>query len=680
MMSAAAMPALANVPTFDNTGNSLLNGTYYFREVVYSVGDSAGDLSQGFAQFGTITFNGTGGYSIPSGTAVECQSGCQTGGFTYSGSYTFNASGYGYLTSPVSALATSGTFTEYGLISNGILIASATEDGFNSLFIAVPVSSPVATNSAFQGNYQVSAFFPSPPGLSGSSAGAAGAAFQLNPDGNGNLGTVSISGYTAGGGAYSQSSSVKYSFSNGAGVLTFPNSSTANFYSGQEYMYISPDHNFIFGGSPGGIDMYVGVKTTPGTVKFSGLYYEAGLDWDGTQLSAQGFAALDTYYGSFNAVSGNLIGDERLFTPVFGPVEGFNYTSSYPSSTSSGSYTVTAGAYQTQYTFGNNGAIRISYGVGPSLGLSVALQAPTMSGAGVYLNPQGVVNAASYAPFTAGVSPGEIVVLYGTNLAPGFQAATTLPLPTTLNGVQVTVNGVAAPIYYVSPGQLSVVIPYSAYYTVSSGFPIARILVTNTGQGTSNAVTEFFNLSTPGIFTQNASGIGAGSIYHVTSAGFTAVTEANPAQPGETVVAYISGMGATVPSVMEGTASPVSPLASTVNNFDVYVGGTEACGSETNATPCPYVGLAPYLANVYQFNIPIPSTATSGDNSLEILGPDSDNFQVIIPVGSGAVALDKPGPEPQDVRARPSRKLRPALAKPFPGPCLSTSGACSARQ
>jgi len=31
MMSAAAMPALANVPTFDNTGNSLLNGTYYFR-------------------------------------------------------------------------------------------------------------------------------------------------------------------------------------------------------------------------------------------------------------------------------------------------------------------------------------------------------------------------------------------------------------------------------------------------------------------------------------------------------------------------------------------------------------------------------------------------------------------------------------------------------------------------
>ena len=671
-MSAVAMPALANLPTFDNTGNSLLNGTYYFREVIYVVGDTSGDLGQELAEYGTITFSGTGSYTIPNGTVNSCSSsGCGQQALTTTGTYTFAASGYGYLTNPLSS--SSASYTNYGLISNGILIASATENGFNSLFIAVPVTSPVAANSSFQGNYQMVGFFP------GSASNSAGATYQMNPDGNGNLGTVSISGSGSNGTSYSQTSSVKYSFSNGAGVVTFPTSSTANFYSGQEYLYISPDHNFVFGGSPNGFDMFVGVKKSSGSVNFNGLYYEAGLDFDGTQLATSGFSSIDTYYGTLNAQNGNIIGHERLYTGISNFVDGFTYTSSYPSSASSGSYTVTSGAYQTQYTFGNSGAIRIAYGVGASLALSVAIQAPSLSGSGVYLNPEGVVNAASYAPFTAGVSPGEIVVLYGTNLAPSLQVASALPLPTTLNTVQVTVNNVPAPIYYVSPTQISVVIPYSAYYTSTSGFPIARIVVTYGSQGASNAVTTFFNLSTPGVFTQNASGIGAASIYHVTAKGFTAVTESNPAQPGETVVAYISGMGSTLPSVTEGYPGPTNPPATTVNNFDVYVGGTEACGSETNATPCPYVGLAPYLANVYQFNIPIPSTATSGDNPVEILGPDSDDYQVTVPVGTTSANAKLGAAEPQDVRALRASHAKHLQAKPRVLPCFITDATCSAR-
>jgi uncharacterized protein (TIGR03437 family) len=436
-------------------------------------------------------------------------------------------------------------------------------------------------------------------------------------------------------------------------VLGFPTNNNANFYSGQVYMYISPDHNFVFGGSPSGFDIFVGTKNTGGTVNFNGIYYEAGLDWDATQLASSGTSSLDTYYGSYNAVNGNIIGHERLFYGLEESVDGLTYNDSYPTPISGNTYTETNAPYGTQYWFGNNGAIRIGFGIGPSLALSVGIQAPTLSGSSVYLSPQGVVNAASYAPFTAGVSPGEIVVLYGSNLAPSFQAASTLPLPTMLNGVTVTVNGVQAPFYYVSPTQLSIVIPYSAYYTVSSGLPIARIVVTN-ASGTSNAVTEFMNLTTPGVFTQNASGLGAASIYHVTSKGFVAVTNSNPAAPGETVVAYISGMGSTVPSVTEGQAAPGSPLANTVNDFDVFVGGTEACGSETNATACPFVGLAPGLANVYQFNIPIPSTATAGANTLEITGPDSDNVQVAIPIGNGLGSTsDRPAESGEAVRAHP---------------------------
>jgi uncharacterized protein (TIGR03437 family) len=476
-----------------------------------------------------------------------------------------------------------------------------------------------------------------------------------------------MTGYFSGGGstAYTQSTPLKYSFSNGAGVLPFPTLSTARFYSGQEYLYISPDRNFVFGGNPNGFDMFVGTKVGSGTPNFNGIYYETGLDWDATQLASSGFSSLDTYYGSFNAVNGNIVGHERLFYGLYGSADGLSYNDSYPSSISGNTYTVTNSPYSTQYWFGNNGAIRIGFGVGPSLAMSVGIQAPAPSGSGVYLSPQGVVNAASYVPFTAGISPGEIVVLYGSNLAPSLMTATSLPLPASLNGVQVTVNGAPAPIYYVSPTQLSVVIPYSAYYTPTSGFPIARIVVTN-ASGTSNAVTEFMNVSTPGVFTQNASGLGAASIYHATSKGFVAVTNSNPALPGETVVAYLSGLGSTVPSVVEGQAAPGSSLANTVANFDVFVGATEACGAETTATQCPFVGLAPGLANVYQFNIPIPAAAVSGSTQLEFVGPDSDNLQISIPIGGGsASSSQRQGPGVAAVRAQAhglKREMLPRVA------------------
>ena len=59
-------------------------------------------------------------------------------------------------------------------------------------------------------------------------------------------------------------SNVKYIFSNGAAVVTFPNSNTALF-TGQYYLYFSPDGNFVFGGSPNSFDLIVGVRTGTGT-------------------------------------------------------------------------------------------------------------------------------------------------------------------------------------------------------------------------------------------------------------------------------------------------------------------------------------------------------------------------------------------------------------------------------
>ena len=80
-------------------------------------------------------------------------------------------------------------------------------------------------------------------------------------------------------------------------------------------------------------------------------------------------------------------------------------------------------AFAQHYVSSADGSIRIGYGIGPYLSLNIALQAPALSGSGVYLNPVGVVNAASSAPFTSQVSPGEFLTLYGSGLAPATDSA-----------------------------------------------------------------------------------------------------------------------------------------------------------------------------------------------------------------------------------------------------------------
>src|SRR5208283_929565 len=113
-------------------------------------------------------------------------------------------------------------------------------------------------------------------------------------------------------------------------------------------------------------------------------------------------------------------------------------------------------------------------------------------------------------PFTAGVSPGQFITLYGTGLAPSLQINTSFP--TTLNGVQVLVDGIPAPLYYVSSTQIAAIVPYSA-----NTFALARFQVVNNGH-TSNSMIENVNLTTPGVFTFSANGLGDGAIEHANGA------------------------------------------------------------------------------------------------------------------------------------------------------------------
>jgi len=617
LLSSIAAVLTAQTPAWDNSGNGMLNGTYYFRQVVYELSDAGdGTLYNALAFYGTATFSGTGTYTMVV-TLLDGRSGQFTRGNVSNGTYSIAASGHGFLSSPL--FPGSGSVSGdsiYGMVNaQGIFVGSSTENlnGYHDVFIAAPLATPAPTASTFKGSYSLAYMDLS----SGSPATTIGGMLQMNSDGAGNVGTVGFTGYVGQNGSSKVTQSVanvKYTFSNGAGVLTFPNSTTALF-SGQYYLYFSPDGNFVFGGSPNSFDLIVGVRTGTGTPNLNDWYYEVGLDQDESTLSA-GYASTDSFYGSFRAKSGAIVGHQRLLNFFNPSAYDYTYSDTY-TIPSNGVYTSPA----TNYVVGSG--IRIGSGIGPFLGISVALQAPTMSSSlsttGVFLDPQGVVNAGSFAPFTAGVAPGELLTLFGANLAAGLQVASAIPFPTTLGKVQVMINNVPAPIYYVSQTQLAVIVPYGVTGT------IAKLQVLNDNVP-SNTVTEWIGNTAPGVLTQLQNGLGYGDVVHLDG---TLVNDKSPAKIGETVSVYLTGLGAVNPAIADGDAGPVNPLANATNPITAFIGGTEA--------KVGYSGLAPQLAGLYQINLTVPDGVTAGDNSLDIAGPDSYASVCLIAI-SGAPA------------------------------------------
>lgn len=113
--------------------------------------------------------------------------------------------------------------------------------------------------------------------------------------------------------------------------------------------------------------------------------------------------------------------------------------------------------------------------------------------------PVAAVSAASYAP--GAIAPESIVAAFGEYLASGTAVAASTPLPTELAGTSVRVNGILAPLFFVSRQQLNFLLPAG----VSSGNAIIEI-VTSDGQLSRNTLT--INGIAPSLFTANASGTG----------------------------------------------------------------------------------------------------------------------------------------------------------------------------
>jgi uncharacterized protein (TIGR03437 family) len=209
-----------------------------------------------------------------------------------------------------------------------------------------------------------------------------------------------------------------------------------------------------------------------------------------------------------------------------------------------------------------------------------------------------VVSAADYR--ADGVAPGAIVSLWGTSLASGtITAPMPFPLPTSLGDTKVTFGGIPAPLFFVSPGQVNAQAPFevppgSAVVEVTSNLGVARMTVTVAAAG-------------PGIFTRNMQGRGEGAILDAQT--YRPITAADPAEAGEWIQIYCTGLGAVDGAVTTGDVPPTPPPR-IIGELVVQIDGQPL-------TP-DWAGLAPRYVGLYAVNVKLPSDVSAGTHQLQI--------------------------------------------------------------
>lgn len=253
---------------------------------------------------------------------------------------------------------------------------------------------------------------------------------------------------------------------------------------------------------------------------------------------------------------------------------------SAPLTGSGGTATATLAINGLQLPAGS-GAITATYNSTTSAPLAVSV---TSSGSGSAATPA-VTKVTNGASFQQGFAPGAVLSVFGSNLASVTQNASSVPLPLSVSGTEVLVNGIAAPLYYVSPKQLNVQIPYE----VNVGSE-AVVSINNNGQVT----TQSFPVAAaaPGIFT-NSSG---------------ALVPTSSAAVGQELAFYITGAGAVQPAVADGaapaSATAIADLPAPTAQTTVTIGGANA--------PIDFIGIPWGLVGVTQINVRIPNGLPAG--------------------------------------------------------------------
>jgi uncharacterized protein (TIGR03437 family) len=293
---------------------------------------------------------------------------------------------------------------------------------------------------------------------------------------------------------------------------------------------------------------------------------------------------------------------------IFGAQVGFQVTSGDATLGSASAITDATGQASTNVTAGATaGAIAISATSG-AFNVSFTLTAQPPGPTNIT-----IVNGASFDPNT-GISPGGIATIRGMGILPGVQgllsaANSAGQLPTTFSGVTISFDGTPAPIYYVQDtngaDQVTVQVPFE----VQPG-PAVALTVSVANLGSATVMIAVKPLA-PGVFTS----IYGGKTYAVAvRPDGTQVSPTNPAQRGENIQLYVTGLGQATPTIATGAAgvpdqAMVSSLIVGLNN-----GGVRLVDSV----------YGPGLIGIYVVTIQVPANAKTGPyQPIGIIGVDS---------------------------------------------------------
>ena len=584
--------------SLDSSGDGNLFGDYFVREVMLSkVDQKTSAVGRAFSATGIITFDGQGNYSF-TGTLMDSYSDKSAAISGQLGEYSVNASGLAALDDLIDNTQTdfgaTGLFGQAGAVS---IVVSATGGSQKNILVAIPAGS-ATTNASLQGTYNV-AFIDF---LQGNASLVRDGYFTLQSDGNGMFGNVTVAGAMANLGSQNTTQNltdISYDITSqeGSGTISFPPlPSLSTLVAGQKDFFLSADRRIFIAGDPTGFDLMVGIPTlteTAANTLYQGTYFIAGLENDASNL-ASGQNAVDAFSGSlFSLGQGTSIAHRRLAT-FQNPAIDYTYAPAPYNLTSGGTFS----DGMIRGTLGAGGQAFLEVGTGTFYSLIPGL-AVEYTGPNPFLDPLKVWNAGNLAPITNSVAPGEFVSLFGSGLCTATEGALSLPLQTTLGNVQVSVNGILAPLSYVSPNQINVLVPYETSGSYAT-FQVSSDI------GLSDPVTLYVAKTAPGIFTSLAGGfapgVGPAAAQH---ADFSAVTQSNPAKSGETLLLYVTGLGAVSPAVKDGAAAGANPLSNVVADVEVSVDGQSAGVS--------FKGLAPGFAGLYQVNFVVPGGVSPGE-------------------------------------------------------------------
>ena len=204
--------------------------------------------------------------------------------------------------------------------------------------------------------------------------------------------------------------------------------------------------------------------------------------------------------------------------------------------------------------------------------------------------------------------PGSLITAFGQRFADVESvAAAGSPLPTTLGGASVLVNGIPAPLLLVSPLQVNLQVPWE----IETG--TAPITVVSKGL--------------PSRTIQASVGRAAPTLFAVVHQDGAAVSVERPAKPGDTLLVYATGLGPVSGVTITGDRAPSTPLLATSETATVKIGDL--------AAEVLFSGLAPGLVGVFQVNLVVPAGIAADPATLLTL--------TIAGQTSGAIALPTRG-------------------------------------